>query len=122
MNVCVFPITPRSIHLYTALGTITFISCAAAALATLLYILWYTYLISTNQTMIEYYDNRQDTRKHNLPYYLSFTQNWCEVFGYEGNFFLRFFGVSIRPPPGNGLVFDLNPHYTKPGASAEESV
>ena len=92
-----------------------FVLTLSVLFALTLFIGWHAFLIATNQTTIEFYSNRMDAsdaRKRGErwvnPFHVGYKNNFEQVFGKTRNP-LSALLPSRKPPPGDGIVFALNP-------------
>mmetsp|Transcript_19093 Transcript_19093/g.73462 ORF Transcript_19093/g.73462 Transcript_19093/m.73462 type:complete len:338 (-) Transcript_19093:1628-2641(-) len=83
-------------------------------------LLWHLYLVYSQQTTIEFYQNqlyKRRAKKHNLiwynPYDVGLHRNWDSVFG-PGSLWVRWLLPSPRPPVGNGLEYPMRGSPTGP--------
>jgi hypothetical protein len=98
-----WPTAPRAV-------TFIFLVCASAGFAVVILFMWHTYLISTGQSTIEFYQNRNKRssakryrgQTYINEYDLGPTRNWENIFG-RRTYFLAWMMPSKRLPPGDGI-------------------
>jgi len=93
----------------------TFVLTLSVLFALGLFITWHLYLITTNQTTIEFYSNKMDAsdaRRRGERWYNPFSvgarKNFEQVFGMSRNI-CSWLLPSRKPPPGDGCDFPINP-------------
>jgi DHHC palmitoyltransferase len=92
--------------------TLCFVICVAVGMAVAGLFAWHIYLVSSNQTSIEYLGNRTAHNRMKLrgkvfrnPYDLGWRRNWQTVFGTDRPILLMLAVPTYRLPPGDGVTF-----------------
>lgn len=102
---------------YIGKGAIEFcmLLCCSVTVAVGGMLIWHLYLIATQQTTIEFYQNavmKRAAKKRNLtwvnPYDVSISSNFDGVFG-KNSLPWRWLMPSTTPPPGDGTSFTIRP-------------
>jgi len=107
---------PRKVIVpYIGRGAVEFcmLLCCSVTVAVGGMLIWHLYLISTQQTTIEFYQNavmKRAAKKRNMtwvnPYDVSLSSNFDGVFGHN-SLPWRWLMPSTTPPPGNGISFTI---------------
>jgi len=85
---------------------IAVVMCFSAFLATSIFLLWNIYLLTSNQSTIEFYGNVLGSPRRTNHYNLGYRRNIEEVFG-KGISFLGVFLPTRKPPNGDGIVYEM---------------
>jgi len=84
----------------------------SANIASSIFLVWNTFLVSTNQSTIEFYGNVFGANAGINPYQLSYISNIYSIFG--PSILYTVFVPNLEPPPGDGIIYPLNKKYQAP--------